>query len=153
MDDFDFIGQDDHPAIVAVSNVDVLTMAKADLTEMGYKIHAVHTHEQFESRFYMVNYQVVLLEETFAGSSTFDNPSLRLLQNMSMQFRRHAMICLIGENYETLNSLQAYAQSVHSVINYADLTMLSQVIQKTKAENDLFLSAYRDAQVRVLHKR
>ena len=153
MDDFDFIGQNDHPAVLALSNVDAVTMAKADLAGMGYKVHAVQTHEQFESRYYMVNYEVVVIEETFAGSSTFDNPSLRLLQNMSMQFRRHAAIFLLGEGYETMNTLQAFAQSVHAVINYADIGMLSQVIQRTVAENDLFLGAYREAQNRILHKR
>lgn len=153
MDDFDFVGQNDRAALLALSTVDVLTMAKADLAEMGYKIHAVHTHEQFEGRYYMVNYQVVMLEETFSGSSTFDNPSLRLLQNMTMQLRRHAVFFLIGEGYETGNTMQAFAQSVHCVINYADMSMLSQVIQKTVAENDLFLSTYREAQNRLLYKR
>jgi len=153
MDDFDFIGQDDHPALLALSTVDVLTMAKADLGEMGYKIHAVHTHEQFEGRYYLANYEIIMLEETFSGSSTFDNPSLRLIQNMQMQFRRHAVFFLIGEGYETANTMQAFAQSVHCVINYADMSMLSQVIQKTVAENNLFLSTYREAQQRVIHKR
>ena len=152
MDDFDFIGQNDHPALLALSNVDVLTMAKADLSGMGYKVHAAHTHEQFESRYYMVNYEIVVMEEIFSGSSTFDNPSLRLLQNMPMQFRRHSCIILVGESYETMNSMQAFAQSVHAVVNYADVANLSQVIQKTVAENDLFLNAYREAQNRVLHK-
>src|SRR5271156_2756153 len=108
MDDFDFIGQNDHPALLAVSNEDVLTMAKADLGGMGYKVHAAHTHEQFESRYYMVNYEIVVVEETFSGSSTFDNPTLRLLQNMSMNFRRHACVILIGEAYETMNTMQAF---------------------------------------------
>jgi hypothetical protein len=153
MDDFDFIGQNDHPALLALSNVDVLTMAKADLAGMGYKVHSVHTHEQFENRYYMVNYQIVVVEETFAGSSTFDNPSLRLLQTMPMQFRRQAAIFVIGEAYETMNTMQAFAQSVHAVINYSDISMLSQAIQKTVAENDLFLTAYREAQNRVLYKK
>jgi len=153
MDDFDFIGQNDHPALLALSNIDVLTMAKADLAGMGYKVHAAHTSEQFESRYYMVNYEIVVIEETFAGSSTFDNPSLRLLQSMPMQFRRHAAIILVGESYETMNSMQAFGQSVHAVVNYADVANLSQVIQKTVAENDLFLNAYREAQNRVLHHK
>jgi len=153
MDDFDFIGQNDHPALLAVTNEDVVTMAKADLAGMGYKVHAAHTHEQFESRFYMVKYEIVVVEETFAGSSTFDNPTLRLLQNMPMNFRRHACVLLVGEAFETMNTMQAFTQSVHSVVNYSDISMLSQVIQKTVAENDLFLTAYREAMDRVLHKK
>jgi hypothetical protein len=52
-----------------------------------------------------------------------------------------------------MNSMQAFAQSVHGVVNYADLSMLSQVIQKIVAENDLFLTPYREAQNRVLYKK
>jgi len=152
-DDFDFVGQGDHAALLALSTVDALTMAKADLAELGYKIHAVHTNEQFEGRYHLVNYHVVIIEETFAGSSTFDNPSLRLIQSMPMPLRRHATIFLVGEGYETMNAMQAFAQSVHCVINYANLNMLSQIVQKTVAENDLFLSTYRETQNRVLHKR
>ena len=53
---------------------------------------------------------------------------------------------------ETLNTMQAFAQSVHCVINYSELPMFSELVQKTVAENEVFLTTYRDIQRRVYQK-
>jgi hypothetical protein len=119
---------------------------------MGYKVHVVDSHEAFAQRFNQINYQVVLMEETFAGSDFLDNATLRYLQNLPMNQRRHAAIILIGSSYETLNTMQAFALSVHCVINYSELSMLPELIQKTVAENDLFLTSFREAQRRLWQK-
>ena len=55
-------------------------------------------------------------------------------------------------SFESLNTLQAFAQSVHCVLNFSELSMLKEVVQKTIAENDLFLSTFRDVQRRVYQK-
>jgi hypothetical protein len=151
-EEFDFIGPNDMPALLAISHPDVLAAAKAVLTEMGYKVHTVESHIQFETRYNQINYQVVVVEDIFAGNPLEENPSLALLQNLPMAQRRYATTFLIGGSFETLNTLQAYAQSVHCVINYSEIPMLGQLIQKTVAENNVFLSTFRDIQKRVLQK-
>jgi hypothetical protein len=75
-----------------------------------------------------------------------------MVQSLSMSQRRYAVFFLIGETFESLNTLQAFAQSVHCVLNFAELPMLKEVVQKTIAENDLFLSTFREAQRRVYQK-
>ncbi|MGD1083820.1 MAG: hypothetical protein ABSA47_03605 [Verrucomicrobiota bacterium] len=151
-EEFDFIGPNDLPALVAISTPDALAIAKATLQEMGYKVHTVESHIQFETRYNQINYQVVVMEDIFAGNPLEDNPSLIFLQNLPMGQRRYAVTFLVGGGFETLNTLQAFAQSVHCVINYTELPMLGQLIQKTIAENNLFLSTFREVQERVIHK-
>ena len=119
---------------------------------MGYKVHIVDRPLLFELRYSQVNYQIVFIEETFAGSDPLENPALTLIQNLSMSQRRHATVFLIGAGYETLNTMQAFALSVHCVINLAELPMLAELIQKTVAENDLFLGTFREAQRRMYQK-
>ena len=152
MEEFDIIGPRDQPALVAVSTPEVAGMAKAALTELGYKVHLVENHEQFDLRYNQVNYQVVIIEETFAGSDALENPTLDLVRHLPMNQRRHATFFLVGPGLETLNTMQAFSQSVHCVINYSELPMLSELIQKTVAENELFLTTYRDVQRRVHQK-
>ena len=152
MEEFDFIGPNDKPALLAVTEPETLKFAKNTLAELGYKVHLVETHPQFESRYNQVNYQVVILEENFAGGAITDNSSLQLVQAMNMSQRRYATFFLIGQTFESLNTLQAFAQSVHCVLNFAELPMLSEVLQKTIAENDLFLSVFREAQRRAYQK-
>ena len=63
-----------------------------------------------------------------------------------MNLRRHAAVVLLGDSFQTLNPMQAFRQSVQAVVGRADLPSLPQVIQKTVADNDLFLRIYREVQ-------
>src|SRR5580698_3491736 len=136
MEEFDFIGPNDHPALLAITLPDALEMVKGLLVEMAYKVHVVDAHAQFQTRWNQVNYEVVILEENFAGSNLFENPSLQFLQSLPMNQRRHATTFLVGDSFESLNTMQAFTQSVHTVLNFAELPMLMEVMQKTIAEND-----------------
>jgi hypothetical protein len=152
MEDFDIIGPHDHPAILAISTPDLAAFIKKTLTDMDYKVHIVDRPLLFDLRYSQVNYEIVFIEETFAGSDPLDNSALNMIQHLPMSQRRHATVFLIGAGYETLNTMQAFALSVHCVINLVDLPMLTELIQKTVAENDLFLGAFREAQRRVYQK-
>jgi hypothetical protein len=152
MEEFDIIGPSDRPALLAISTPEVVGMVKTALTALGYKVHVVENYEQFELRFHQVSYQIVVIEETFAGSDMLENPTLRMVQSLPMNHRRHATVFLVGPSMETLNTMQAFAQSVHCVINYSELPMLSELAQKVVAESDMFLTTFRDVQRRVYQK-
>ena len=66
--------------------------------------------------------------------------------------RRHAIFILIGDQFETLNTMQAFAQSVHCVVNPSEMQLIGQLVQKTSADNDTFLAPYREAQHRLYTK-
>ena len=151
-EEFDFIGPSDLPALVAISHPEALASVKATLVGMGYKVHVVETHIQFETRYNQINYQVVVIEDIFAGHPLQDNPSLIYVQNLPMAQRRYASVFLVGGAFETLNTLQAFSQSVHCVVNYTEVPMIGQLIQKTIAENNLFLNTFREVQHRVFQK-
>ncbi|MDB6024997.1 MAG: hypothetical protein JWM68_1220, partial [Verrucomicrobiales bacterium] len=104
-------------------------------------------------RFAEVQYQVVVLDEAFAGDSIADNRTLYYVQHLAMSERRHVCVLLVGHSFETLNALQAFQQSVHAVINYSEWSLLGQLLQKIVAENDLFLTTYRQTLVRVAQGR
>ncbi|HEY3861122.1 MAG TPA: hypothetical protein VGO59_04475 [Verrucomicrobiae bacterium] len=148
MEDFDIIGPGDQPALLAISTPEVTAIFKSALTELGYKVHCVDGVEQFDTRYNQTNYLVVVLEENFAGSDA----TLRAIQGLSMSLRRHAVFFLVGPGVETLNTMQAFTQSVHCVINYSELQILSELIQKTLAENEMFLNTFRDIQRRIYQK-
>ncbi len=146
--DLDFLNPSYKPALLALSAPDVIEACKDVLRELNYKVLVAANHEDFATRFSNVQFQVVLLEEQFACQTPEENETLRMLQRLPMSHRRHATIILLGHNFQTLNALQAFAQSVHAVVNWADLGSLSQIIQQTAAESALFLNVYREAQLR-----
>jgi hypothetical protein len=150
--ELEIIGPQDQPALLAISNPEALEGSRLTLAEMGYKVHAAENPEEFETRYNRVTYQIVIIEETFAGGNLLENPTLQCVQNLLMNRRRDATIFLLGESLETLNALQAFSLSVHCVINYNEFHMLAELLHKTVAENDLFLTTYREAQRRSAQK-
>ena len=70
MEEFEFHRADDKPALVAISTPEALNTVKTALAEMGYKVHVVDNHPQFETRYNQFNYHVVFIEENFAGSNS-----------------------------------------------------------------------------------
>lgn len=148
-DKFEFLGANDKPALVAFSTPEWLESVKTSLEELGYKVHTAATHSDFLIRFSQVNYHVVVLEERFAANALEENITLQALQRMPMTQRRHATVILFGESFQTFTPMQAFAQSVHAVVNASELFLIKQLIEKAVADNTLFLHSFREVQNRV----
>src|SRR5436190_2914574 len=104
---FDFIGANDKPALIAFSSPDLLETARTALLELGYKVHTAATHGDFHIRFSQIRYQLVILEELFCASAIADNVTLESLKKMPMGQRRHATIILVGDSFQTFTPMQA----------------------------------------------
>src|SRR4051812_1967932 len=146
---FDFVSITDKPALLAFSTPEWLEAARSALAELGYKVHTAATHGDFLIRFSQIRYQVVMIEERFAANDISENLTLKAMQNMPMSQRRHATVILLGDAFQTFTPLQAFQQSVHSVINSSELFLLKQLIEKTIADNEVFLHSFRETQSRV----
>jgi len=145
--DFDFVSATDKPALLAFSTPEWLETARAALQELGYKVHTAATHSDFLIRFSQFRYQVVILVELFAANSIAENSTLQTLQNMPMSQRRHSCVILLGASFQTFTPMQAFQQSVNTVINPSEIFLLKQLIEKSVADNDSFLHSFREAQI------
>ena len=144
--EYEFISPSDKPALLALSSMEVLANVQTIVLECGFKIHVASNHDDFGKRFAALNYHLVLVEELFAAGTPDENTTLRHLQWMPMARRRHVVTILISERLQTLNAMHAFQQSVHVVVNKADLSSLGSIISKAVADNDLFLHSYREVQ-------
>jgi hypothetical protein len=154
----EFIGLNDKPALLAISAPEWLDAAKSVLAENGYKVHAASNHDDFIVRFGRIQYQLVLIEELFASNAPEENITLRYIQHMPMAQRRHVVFILLGNSFNTLNTLQAFQQSVHAVVNRDEMALLgpsilAPIIQRVVSDNDLFLHVYRDTQLQIVQGR
>jgi CheY-like chemotaxis protein len=148
--DFDFLTSNDKPALLGVSNPELLEAAKGALEQLGYRVHVAINHGEFIHKFAQAPYQVIVLEETFSCNLPDENESLAYLQRLAMSLRRHCVAILFGYELSTFNPLQAFQKGVHAVVNPAEMFLLTQLIQKAVSENDLFLHTYREALTRVV---
>lgn len=145
-----FITTSDKPALIAFSTPEWLETAKQTLNELGYKVHTAATHTDFLTRFSQIHYQVVVLEERFGANTIEENLTLKALQDMPANQRRHATIVLLGDSFQTFMPMEAFKQSVHAVINASEMFLLRQLVEKAVAENTMFLHNYREVQARVV---
>src|SRR5215475_813126 len=146
---FDFVSTTDKPVLLAFSTPEWLEATRTALSELGYKVHTAATHGDFLIRFSQTRYQVVILEERFAANDITENLTLRSMQTMPMTQRRHSTVILVGDSFQTFTPMQAFQQSVHAVINSSELFLLKQLIEKTIADNELFLQTYNETMTRV----
>lgn len=147
--EFDFTSPTDKPALLGLSSPALQSAAKETLDELGYKVHEAANQHDFLQRFGQLQYQVVVLEELFNADTVADNTALATLQQMQMGLRRHATLVLFGPSFTTGNSLQAFQQSVHAVINPQDAAELKRIVPQVVSEANLFLATYRDTQSRI----
>jgi hypothetical protein len=148
-DQYEFLGSNDKPALLAFSTPEWLEEIKQALQELGYKVHTAATHSDFLVRFSQVQYQVVIVEERFAANSLDENQTLTALHRMPVSQRRHSTIILVGESFQTFTPMQAFQQSVHAVINSSELFLVKQLIEKSVADNKMFLHSFHDVQSRL----
>ena len=146
---FDFVTTNDKPALIAFSTPAWMDAAKVVLEELGYKVHTAATHSDFLLRFTQAQYQVVLVEELFGANTIEENLTLKAIQDMSVNMRRHATFLLIGDSFQTFIPMEAFKHSVHAVINSSEMFLLKQLVEKAVADNDLFLHSFKEIQNRV----
>ena len=117
--------------------------ARHTLKELSYKSHVAETHEMAIERLRYTQYDLVVIQETFAGSSLRSNALLSYLATLPMPHRRHSLVCLIGPSFKTLDAMQAFAESVHVVVNPKDLPNLTAILRKSTAEFELLYKVYK----------
>jgi hypothetical protein len=146
---FEFFSTTDRPALLALTAPEWQEAARAALAELGYKVVHAAAHTDFIASFTQAPYQVVVIEEQFAPEGDNQSRALTFLQSAPMSYRRHCTIVLVGESFTSFDTLRAYQDGVHLVVNRTELPLLAQFIQKAVADNDVFLHPYREAQRRL----
>jgi DNA-binding response OmpR family regulator len=119
-------------------------VVRSTLKELGYKSHVAETAEMAIERFRYTPYDIVVIHENFAGNSLLSNALLNYLATLPMAQRRHALVCLIGSSFKTLDAMQAFTQSVHLVVHPADLQNLTAILKKSAAEFAVLYKVYND---------
>ena len=140
----EFFALDDKTSLVCGDSTTV-DAATDTLRELGFKFHTAETPELAIERIRYTDYDCIILDETFAGSSLRSNAVLNFLNALPMNQRRTWFVCLVGASFKTLDAMQAFAQSVHVVVNPFDLPNLAAILRKSIAEFDLLYKVYRDA--------
>ena len=140
----EFFELGDKTALVC-ANAETTDVVRASLRDLGYKSHGAETEEVAIDRIRYTQYNCVFIQENFAGSSLRSNAVLQYLSPMPMGQRRFSFVCLIGPSFKTMDAMQAFAYSVHLVVNPVDLPTFTAILKKSLAEFDQLYKVYAEA--------
>lgn len=135
---------DEHDQIAFIldrKNDDLWTAA---LTELEYKLQRAKSPEHAVHKLRFNQYHVVVVHEKFGGTTLETSPLYEFIRDMPMDTRRKTFVALVGENFKTLDNMEALAYSVNLVINQKDFDQLETILKKSIGDNDTFYKVYRE---------
>jgi hypothetical protein len=89
-------------------------------------------------------FDLVILAEGFDGQPLENSPIISSINHTTMSIRRKSFVALLGNRFQTMDNMMAFAMSANLVINAGDVDRLSAVLKKALAENERFYKVFRD---------
>jgi hypothetical protein len=140
----EFFELGDKTALIC-ADAETADVVRASLRDLGYKSHTAESAEVAVERIRYTQYNCIFFLENFAGSSLRSNAVLQYLSPLPMGQRRFSFVCLIGPSFKTMDAMQAFAHSVHLVVNPGDLPTFTAILKKSLAEFDQLYKVYAEA--------
>jgi len=140
----DFFELGDRTSIICADPA-TAEIVRGSLKDIGFKTHFADSDDDALERIRYTQYNCIVVHENFAGATLHSNAVMQYLAPLPMPQRRGSFICLIGDSFNTLDAMQAFAHSVHVVVNLLDLPNLTAILKKSFAEFELTYRIYRIA--------
>lgn len=134
----DQIGVASKPALVCHSGAQEKETLKTSLTELDYRVEFATTADEALGKMPTTQYEVIVLDEAFDGSTLENNTLLKAIQEMLMVTRRSIFVALLGSQFTTGDHMMAFAKSVNVVINPNDMGNISTIMKHSIAEDKKF---------------
>ena len=87
-------------------------------------------------------YELIVLNESFENSTIENNHILCYLNFLNMAMRRDIFVVLVGNNFRTMDNMNAFAHSVNIVVNSKDLDQLEMILKKSLADHQQFYRTF-----------
>lgn len=135
---------DEHDKIALILDRQNDELWTAALTELEYKLQRAKSPEHAVHKLRFNQYHVVAFHERFGDTTLETSPFYQFVREMPMDTRRKTFVALVGDNFKTLDNMEALAYSVNLVINQKDMDQLETILKKSIGDNDTFYKVYRE---------
>jgi predicted Zn finger-like uncharacterized protein len=131
-------------ALVAENDPDQSEKIQQAIEGIGYKYVAAEDTNQAISDMRFHTFDLVILTDQFDGIELGQSPVLQYLNHLSMSVRRRMFIALIGDAFNTMDHMMAFAMSANLVINRRDLDKLAGLLKNAVSDNEKFYKVFMD---------
>ena len=142
--DTTFFDLGDNTALVCVDHQQYQKVIVPQLIDMTYKVHLGLFEEDVLLKLKTYNYDVVIVYESFKGSTLQTNPILAELTRRPDTQRRAHFVVLISHRFATNDAMSAFVNSVDQVINISDLANLKPVLRRGVSQHRELYNAFNE---------
>jgi len=136
-------------ALVAENDPGQLEKLKEAIEDFGYQCVAVENTGQAISKMRFHTFELVIISDGFDGIELAQSPVLQYLNHLSMTIRRRMFVTLIGDSFNTMDHMTAYAMSANLVVGLRDVDKLTGILKNAIADNEKFYKVFMDTLVEV----
>ena len=139
-----FFDMGDNTALVCIDHQQFQKLVVPQLIDMTYKVHLGLFEEDVLLKLQTYSYNVVIVYESFKGSTAQTNPVLKHLTKYSGTQRRQHFVVLLSHRFPTNDAMSAFVQSVDQIINISDLANLKPVLRRGVAQHRELYHAFQE---------
>ncbi|MBF0539172.1 MAG: response regulator [Nitrospirae bacterium] len=126
---------DDHP--------DNQRLIAASLRQLNYNVQVAKDIDDVYDALKYQRFDIIVLNEEFAGGNSENNEVLDFLQTMPIAERRLIFVALVGNAYKSLDNMTAFAKSVNVVLNDKDFANINTMLKRAITDNDNFYRVFK----------
>ena len=130
-------------ALLCIDDTDRKAEVSAAVQELGYRPHVGGAPAAVLERLRGTTYDVVVIDEGFAGATPLDHPVLRAVAWLPMSVRRYMFVALLAPDVKTMDDMTAVARSVNIVVNDHDVGHIKTILERAILANDQFYRVFR----------
>ncbi len=142
---FDFLEEEGLTAMVCESDPAALKKIKEVLDIMEYSVTVPSSVRDALRKMKYHAYDLILVNESFDGSSPSSNGILIYLERLNMSIRRNVFVGLITKQYNTRDNMAAFLKSVNITINEKDVLHIDRLLKNAINDNDLFFTVLKES--------
>lgn len=129
-------------ALVLIEPGEVRAKVMGALVESFYQPVSVDTVEEAMAQLRMVQYDTVVLHSRFAGIKLRKSEVHDYMMKMPMAQRRYMFYILVGQEFHTLYTLEALANSANLVVNDRDVDHFKNLYKRGKVDYEELFGPY-----------
>lgn len=143
-DDYTLDYYDETKLALVMADESINSKIKSAIEERGCKFITIPTIREALLKLRFHQFDLIILADGFDGQEVAGGPIMNYLNHLSMSSRRSIFLTLIGNKYQTMDEMMAFAMSADMVVNTKDLRNFASILKRGIGEYEKFYRVFLD---------
>ena len=133
-------------ALIMGDNAQGIEKLRQAVEGLEYRCVSAEDTETAIGKMRLHNFDLMILIDQFDNIELLKSPVLHYLNQLSMHVRRRVLLCLVGDEFETMDNMMAFSISANLVVNWKDIDKLTAILKHAISEKEKFYQVFMNTQ-------